>query len=188
MRRLRLASHYIESSRTHDGALRADGRIYPRGVAIDLLTHLPALDALKGDGIRFVAMPTWGRTYYAVAFTGPAGRAAQASGLLVEIERDGRSIVRRRFSPPTADYHRITTRFDTLVDGWPGDGLDGSCLDGTTAAFERIRGSRIVSGIGHCSPHYAQVRGMMLDIVRKFAPGGDLPVDISWMEPESSND
>src|SRR5262245_25022542 len=55
----------IEDSRTHDGPLRANDDRLVRGSAIYLLEQLPPLNTLQGEGLRFVAMPSFNRPHFA---------------------------------------------------------------------------------------------------------------------------
>ncbi len=169
----------VERSRTHEAPLREDGEQYVRGSAVELLAMLPPLRALHGNGLRFVAMPSFGTTDYALAASLPSG-ASHATGVLILIDKtnEGRTASNRQFRIPSAAYQRMMADLDRLTDGWPGD--DDSCVDGAPAGFERVRGARITSGIGNCDPHYARVKLLVLNAVRRFAPGPDLPTEDDW--------
>lgn len=180
-----LTAKLIEDSRTHETPLREDDEPYVRGSAVKLLAILPPLTALHGNGLRFVAMPSFGTSDYALAVSLPSG-ALYASGVLTVIDKtnEKRAASTRQFRIPSAAYQRLVTELDHLADGWPGDGVQ--CLDGAPAAFERVRGTRITSGIGNCSPHYDRIKLLVLNSVRRFAPGPDLPTEDDWhrYEPE----
>lgn len=175
----------VERSRTHEAPLREDGERYVRGSAVELLAMLPPLRALHGNGLRFVAMPSFGTSDYALAASLPSG-ASHATGVLIVIDKmnESRTASTRQFRIPSAAYQRMMANLDRLTDGWPGD--DNSCLDGAPAAFERVRGARITSGIGNCGPHYDRVKLVVLNATRRFAPGPDLPTENDWhpFEPE----
>ncbi len=169
----------IEESRTHETALLPTDDRYVRGGAIELLRKLTPLSALNGNGLRFVALPSFGTTEYGVVLSLPSG-AAQAAGVLTVTKRDGRETIQRReFVVPADAYHSLMVKIDKLTDGWPGDAND-FCLDGTPAAFERVRGTRITSGVGNCSDHYKALKTLTLTAVRRFAPGDDLPTEGDW--------
>lgn len=176
----------IERSRTHEAPIRDDGESYVRGAAAKMLAMLPPLRALHGDGLRFVAMPSFGTSDYALALSLPP-KASAADGVLIVIDKTGesRSAITRRFTASAADYRKLVIDLDRLSDEWPGD--DDQCLDGVPAAFERVRGPRITSGIGNCSPHYDKVKLLVLNAIRRLAPGPDLPTEDDWhrFEPEN---
>jgi len=178
----------VERSRTHETPLREDGEPYVRGSAVELLAMLPPLRALHGNGLRFVAMPSFGTSDYALAASLPSG-ASYATGVLIAIDKtnESRTASTRQFRIPSAAYQRMMADLDRLTDGWPGE--DDSCLDGAPAGFERVRGARITSGIGNCDPHYARVKLLVLNAIRRFAPGPDLPTEDDWhrFEPEEQS-
>lgn len=180
-----LHAKLIDNSRTQATPVRADDDPYVRGSAVKLFAKLPPLRALHGDGLRFVAMPSFGTSDYALAVSLPSA-APYASGTLIVIDKTNNSgtASTRKFRVPSAAYQRLVADLDRLTDGWPGD--DDQCLDGAPAAFERVRGARVTSGIGNCSPHYDRVKLLVLNAIRRFAPGPDLPTEDDWhrFEPE----
>ncbi|MCC2977552.1 hypothetical protein LK533_12810 [Sphingomonas sp. PL-96] len=185
LRHRELSANLVERSRTQETPLRKDGEPYVRGPAVELFAKLPPLRTLHGDGLRFVAMPSFGTSDYALAVSLPSG-APYASGVLIVIDKtnESRTASSREFRIPSPVYQRLVADLDRLTDGWPGD--DDQCLDGAPAAFERVRGARITSGIGNCSPHYDRVKLLVLNATRRFAPGPDLPTEDDWhrFEPE----
>lgn len=181
LHRYRVETRAIEVSRTHAGPLRTDGTEYARGRAIDFLRPLPSLQSMPGDGLRFVAIPSFGSIDYGVIISrGKTGRE-KVNAVLIGVGDDPSGSFERHFTIPQAEYDRFAVQFDALVDGWPGDIYDAGCLDGTITAFERKRGGKVSSGIGNCSPHYQEIRRLMRDIVSRFAPGKDVPTTDAWM-------
>ena len=170
----------IEATRTHEERLLPNGDRYVQGEAIDLLGKLPALNGFHGDGLRFVAMPSFNRSHFAVAVFMPRPAADQAQGVLLRFDwqNNGAPLGQRQFHMPAAAYRSLVTKMDKLTDGWPGN--PGLCLDGTPTAFERVRGKRVTSGIGNCDEHYEQVGLLMWNYLRRFAPGDDLPTRGDW--------
>jgi hypothetical protein len=185
LRHRQISAMLVERSRTHEAPIREDGEPHVRGAAVELLARLPPLRALHGDGLRFVAMPSFGTSDYALALSLPP-KATAADGVLLVIDKtsESRPVAARRFTAPAADYRKLVIDLDRLADGWPGD-VD-LCGDGAPAAFERVRGARITSGIGNCSPHYDKVKLLVLTAIRRLAPGPDLPTEDDWhrFEPE----
>lgn len=174
----------IEATRTHEGPLQSMGDRWVRGSAIHLLGKLPPLRQLHGDGIRFVAMPSFNRSHFAVAISLPKSAADEAQGVLMRFdqENDYAPFGERQFRIPSSVYRSLVARTDKLTDGW--QGYSDYCLDGTPIAFERIRGPRITSGIGNCHQHYEQLGSLMWSHLRKFAPGDDLPDSGDWHESD----
>lgn len=178
--RRQFSADLTEKSRTHETSLLPNGDPYVRGNAIRLLTKLPPLNSLHGNGLRFVAMPSFGTTDYGISIFLEQPDASHATGVLITVnKRESKSSTsQRQFDIPVSAYRSFVTRLDKLTDDWPGD--ENSCLDGSPAAFERVRGNRITSGIGNCSKHYDQLRFSVLDVVRRYAPGDDLPTEDDW--------
>ncbi len=170
----------VEDTRTHAEPIEEKTDSYRRQHAVRLLEKLPALSHLDGDGMRFVAMPSFGTSEYALAVS-HSPKASVANGILIVTDKSAeRKADRvRRFQMPLRDYQAFVGRLDRLTDDWPGD-MDDPCVDGSPTAFERIRIRRVTSGIGNCAPHYAELRLMVLREVRRFAPGPDLPTEDDW--------
>lgn len=174
-----IRSAQIEDTRTHEGPLQANSDRLVRGSAVYLLGQMQPLSSLHGDGFRFAAMPSFNRTHFAVVVLMPRSDAAEAEGVLAQFDSQYRYalISKRPFRMPASAYRSLVARIDKLSDGWPGD--SGFWLDGTAAAFERVRGQRVTSGIGN-NPHYEQMANLVWTYVRQFAPGDDLPRKGDW--------
>jgi hypothetical protein len=172
----------VEDSRTHDGPVRADDDIIRRSAAY-LFSQLPTLSALHGDGLRFVAMPSFNQAHFAVAIYMPSPQAKDAEGVLLRFDQQNNyaPLGQRLFRMPAAAFRSLAVRMDKLTDGWPGS--SDECLDGTPAAFERVRGRRVTSGVGGCGQHYEDVARLNWNYLKRFAPGPDLPTRGDW-EPE----
>ena len=128
----------IEETRTHQGPLLPNDERYVRGEAVDLLGRLPASEGLHGDGLRFVAMPSFNRSHFAVAVSMPEPSAREAEGVLMRFDwqNSGALLSQRQFHLPATAYRSLVTKIDRLTDGWPGD--PGFCVDGSPTAFERF--------------------------------------------------
>ncbi|MEH3106499.1 MAG: hypothetical protein PGN09_04200 [Sphingomonas fennica] len=175
----------MEESRTHEASLQQSGNAFIREFVVKFLVKLPPIQDLHGDGLRFIAMPSFGTSEYALAVS-LRSKASGAAGTLVVLDKtnDVPRYSHRRFSMPTATYRALVADIDRLTDSWPGDADD--CWDGSPVAFERVRGTRVTSGLGNCSPHYGQLKLRVLNVVRRSAPGPDLPTENDWhrFEPE----
>jgi hypothetical protein len=170
----------IEYSRTHEGPLRADDNGMVHRSATYLLGQLPPLVALHGDGLRFVAMPSFNKAHFAIAISLPKPNASEAGGIVARFDQYNRyaPLGQRRFRLPASAYRSLTAKLDALTDGWPGKA--NWCADGTPTAFERVRGTRVTSGIGNCELHYEHVEQLMWNYMQRFAPGDDLPTGGGW--------
>jgi len=171
---------WMEETRTHAGPMRAaQHEIFGPDVR-DSLSLLPPLRALHGDGLRFLVSPSFGEANYSIALW-LAPEAQVAEGLLVVATVRGTGEAAggaRRFSMPRTDDLAMMERFDRKTDHWGGTG--DHVLDGTSTGFERVRGERVTSGFNN-GPHEAELRAIVLDALRRFAPRSDLPTDESWM-------
>jgi hypothetical protein len=179
-----IRSAQIEDSRTHEGPLRAADDDIVRAGATYLFAQLPPLAALHGDGLRFLAMPSFNRSHFAVVIYLPKPDAKEAEGVLSRFDSQNNyaPLGKRRFRLPVSTYRSLATKMDKLTDDWPGD--SGFCLDGTPTAFERVRGRRVTSGIGNCDQHYEQVGSLMWNYLQQFAPGEDVPSRGDWEPAE----
>jgi hypothetical protein len=179
----RMRIEQLEQSRTHETRLLPSD--FDRESALSVLSEMKSLSELSPDGLRFVAIPSSTVSYYGVVLTLESTQATEAAGVLSIFYTGGSGatdIEERKFSMPTNEYRALTAKIDRLTDAWPGES-GFACIDGTTTAFERVRGKRITSGTGSCGRHYGALRSIMLEEVRKFAPGGDLPAQDDWRRP-----
>jgi len=140
---------------------------------------LPPLVALSGDGIRATIQPSFGLAHYRVAMWQPAGAGPAQGVLIIEHRGDERGVDRRPFALPRATYADVLAKIDHWAANWPGSGGD-YCCDGTAIGFERVSGPRVLSGSGNCSDHYDALKRLLLQIVRRYAAGKDLPTEDDW--------
>lgn len=145
-----------------------------------LLAKLPPLKSLSRDSYRFVAMPSFGQRWFAVSLSNQRGLV---SGVLVIAERNedgeiGTKVVRRPFAMPPSAYAAMMGKVDRLSDGWSGE--TELWEDGTSVAFERLRGSDISSGEGNSPTLYGQlamlIRNGLSPYVDEVAQ-----LDAAWM-------
>jgi hypothetical protein len=171
------SARMAEQSRTHEGPLAPNGDPHVRGRLIELLATLPSIEHLGTDGLRFVAMPSFGTTEYAVALFRRGG-AEHATGVLVTLSKAEEVASERRFTVPANAYAGLTNEIRWLTEDYQGSSV--ACLDGAPVAFELVRDERITSGAGNCSDHHRHLSLLVLDTVRRFAPGDDLPTEYDW--------
>jgi hypothetical protein len=174
-----------EVSRTHEGPFQATRDDMVGTGAAYLFGQLPALEALHGDGVRFVAMPSFNRSHFAVSIDMPTPNSAEAEGVIWRFDSHNNyaPLGHRQFHMPAPAYRSLAKKIDTLTDGWTGKA--DMCLDGTPIAFERARGPRITSGIGNCELHYEQIGQLVWNYLRRFASAEDLPTTGDW-EPKAN--
>ena len=168
-------------SKTQEGPVKPDARL-PNDDMLDYLRRLPPITGLHGNGFRFVVTPSFSQSDYAFTLSFTQG-AKRAEGVLYIFgTRTPDAVTQRRaFTVPAWNYRRYAEVMDQLTDGWPG--ADEGCADGAPVAFERLRGERVTSGRGNCSPHYDRVKRLNLALIRRFAPGPDLPTEHDWYRP-----
>jgi hypothetical protein len=170
-----------EWSKTQEGPLKRDTRL-PNDDLLDYLRQLLPIASLHGDGFHFVVTPSFSQSDYAFTLSLRQGAKSAKGSLYVLGSRTPEAVVQpRAFTVPAWDYRRYADVMDRLTDGWPG--ADEGCTDGAPVAFERIRGERVTSGRGNCSPHYGRIKRLNLALIRRFAPGPDLPTERDWYRP-----
>jgi len=176
----------MHETQTQEGPLA--GRDILERSAMGPMNLLMPRTALRGEGVRFVAMPQLSPTWYAVELAG-AGQGPVPVTVIV-IHRnphdDGFVPVTMPFAVSRETYAKLTAALDRLTDGYAGHAWD-MCLDGTVVAFERVRGSRITSGIGniYCGgTHYGEISALFLPVVCDHAGLENPPKDIGWYPPE----
>ncbi|TWB52241.1 hypothetical protein FBZ92_119104 [Nitrospirillum viridazoti] len=145
-----------------------------------MLDTLPPLKHLNKDGLRFVAMPSFGVSDYAVALWLPAPDASEAQGLFAAVEKSDTAGVHmgREFTIPATEYRTLMSNLDRLIQ--TGNRDNDLCLDGTGAAFDRFKDGTVISSLGNCSPMFEELKLVVLKAVRRFAPGDDLPTEDDW--------
>lgn len=168
-----------EGNRTYDGPLSDNLKSQHAGGVVDFLDVLPSLDSMGPNALRFVAIPSFGTSEYAFAAYLPGDADNALAVLIVRSKMYPNRKHERHFTMPAHDYGGLVVDIDNLTDDWVSTDSD-LCLDGTPVAFERIRGERITSGDGNCSNHYRHLSLIVLEALRRFAPGDDLPTESDW--------
>ncbi len=167
-----------KASRTQQGPLPVDHStpyVSPR----ERIKVLPKLDQLGGDGFRFVAEAFKSQRIYALAVSKPEG-VASAQGVLVVLDREKARGQSYQFEISSGEYDRLMKRLDRTIDWWIGEGIN--CLDGTSVAFERVRGTRVVSGEGNagCSEHYGDISAIAFELAKPARSLANPPLDFRW--------
>lgn len=175
----RMDAMTMAESRTHDGPVSADKH---RLGAFETLKPLPSLASLEGNGFRFAAMPGLGWYWYALSL---GGKGDEVQGTLIVTQRaskdnqDFAPPTIKRFTMPRAAYARFMAGVDTLTHTYDGD--KGMCIDGIGVAFERVRGTQVISGEGNggCSDYYRAIQTAVLPVVQQAA-GADWRISSDW--------
>ena len=149
---------------------------------------LPAAASLGPDGLRFVARPELDRRSYAVALRNVPGRSAAEGVLIVREELPERkpTISSYKLRLPAEDYGRLVRGIDRRLDGFAGLTEGGLGTDGTSLAFQRVRGARISEGGANMEEPYRSLGEDVLLALRPAHP--DLPLPPSgrdWYRPDN---
>jgi hypothetical protein len=185
MRSRQIADAQRENTRTHAGPLTAQHNDIVREGSLKLLDELPALNTLGGDAARFVAMPSFGKRWFAIAVRADGN---SARGVLITMEHSGTDNVgtpsTQAFRIPISAYKAVTTQTDRIAHGWAGE--TGFWTDGTAFGFELVRGSSVISGIGNSPTHYGQIASAVRNGLAPYVPA-IARLDSEWIDYESSS-
>ena len=147
-----------------------------------LLGELPPLKSLGEDAARFVAMPSFGKHWFALAVRSDGN---SARGVLVTVPHSGTdefgAPTAQAFVMPVSAYKALIAQTHRLADGWPGE--DGLTMDGTWFAFELVHGSSVTSGIGN-SANYGQISSAVRNGIAPYIPA-IARLDGDWMDREA---
>lgn len=173
----------IAASRTTAGPLVANGDPYVRGGLLNLFGRLPPLAEVGPNGLRFVAMPSFGYAEYGLILTQDSQRSPMQGTLYIfgrSIEGEAASSVNKvDFQVDAANARSFLEQFDAKIDGYAGDS-EYMCLDGSPMGFERVNNGRVWSGEGNCEPHYDELRSIVLELVRRHVSSSMLPTEVDW--------
>ena len=146
------------------------GLVHSGKTQLLLLDQLPPLSTLSPDGLRFVAMPSFGDTYFSISLH----RTLRAGEGVVKMVR-GNSIGGEPLSVQTVpitltftEYSKLTSDLDTLSTSWNGD--SNQWLDGTEVVIERVINGKVSSGFGNSPNYYGKVGAVVFDAIRPSTP------------------
>ncbi|HTN15118.1 MAG TPA: hypothetical protein VL094_09955 [Sphingomonadaceae bacterium] len=165
------------SNSTRSGPLRIDNGSPVLVSAHELLSQTPVLRQMSDDSLRFAAMPSFGRRWFAVALSSDG---KNVRGWVVILDRETGTKSKKKFSMEQSAYARMMIKFDDQADGYWGEARGWT--DGTSLAFERNRGGRIVSGVGNSPCHYAVITNVMARGLSRH-----LPSIAELIEPEAES-
>ncbi|WP_375287500.1 hypothetical protein [Sphingomonas sp.] len=169
---MRVQQHRTEQARMALTAYRS-GSIQDRRW-LPYLEALPPGRILAPDGLRFIASAELQRNVYALALTLQPGWPT-ANGILIVDESWPQPKPRARYTcqMPAAGYRALTAALDKQLDGFAGS--PDFVTDGTSYAFERIRGDRVTSGSGNAITAYHQAGDLILRYTRAACSFTRLP-------------
>lgn len=186
------AAEQREASRTHMGPLRrsADTTSFGPNWAV-YFSPLPSINDLHGNGLRFVALPSLDHIAYAFSLS-LSDSASEAEGQLhvsvlsspyfMEGPDDVRpveSVQRINFTASREAGQALFDRIDALTRTYSGEGgID--CLDGTSVAYERLRGTDIWSDSGRCEAAYFRLASIVQSFVREHVQSPLVPTGEAW--------
>lgn len=164
---------------TQDGPIVDNGDPHVRGGLLRLISLLPQDENFRDCGLRFVAMPSFGDTDYAVSIGLPPGGKFAAGTLVTVPSGKEAPIMARNFRIPEKDFHRLMTSINRELDANDGYGLVGT--DGTPVAIETYGKNGIRSAAGNVyNERYDTISRLVLNSIREWAPGDDLPYEDDW--------
>ena len=176
----RLHERLLDESRTHERALAVTSNDLLEEDGAKLIVRLPPLVTLGEGGLRFAAMPSFSKRWYAVAIS-KRQTFGHVQLLVFDDQANGAASgpVERDFDLSAEHYAKLTAAIGELLENWPGE--NQTCVDGTPIAIEQNWRGRVLSGVGNasCSEHYGRVSSLIFDVVRGTLPRDSL-VPPSW--------
>lgn len=155
-----------QGSSTRSGPLPKDDDTNPVFAnAHDLMSPLPSLSKLSADSLRFAAMPSFGRRWFAVALS-RSGKDVRGIAVILDRETGAKTVTRLTISAP--DFAKMVSQFDNQIDGYRGEARWWA--DGTSLAFERKRGKRVRSGVGNSPCHYSVITNSLAHNLSVYLP------------------
>jgi hypothetical protein len=155
----------MHSNSTRNGPLAKSTDNSVLAEANQLLAGVPKLRDLSNDSLRFAAMPSFGKKWFAVALSNN-GKKVEGSAVIWDRETKTKATV--QFLIPLSEYLRMTGVFDKQVNGYWGEARGWT--DGTSLAFERRSRDRTVSGVGNSPCHYAVVTNALARNLSGYVP------------------
>ena len=178
-----------ERTRTHQGPIIADTN--PDRYRPDEFDVVSTLPALRGDGLRFVAMPSLRGRWYAISVS-TISNADRATGMIRVFSRSDnergdmalRDTINFWMRPQAVE--QLVADAASLTNNWGGERTP--CFDGTGVAFELSRSGSITSGMGNsaCSEHYGQLSQIVLQRFETLIPIEERPTDVNWRKGDRS--
>lgn len=165
----RAAAEFVERIKVHDGARAADA-------SPDALDRaLPLLD--PAEGLRFFARPTFSLDDYAVAIRLGANGA---EGTLLVFDRGVKAVSSRAFTLSAQDYRALAASIDGILA--EDETVPRYCTDGVSYVIERRAAGRARWGTNafSCPLRYARVAAALHGLLKRDAPGPDLPTQDNW--------
>ncbi len=141
--------------------------IYADDTEIALLGKLPPSSSLDPDGLRLVAMPSFGDTNFAI-WLRRTSQGGEGVMLMAPSLGDSGSVETIPLKLSTAAYNELTVRLDALASSWNGESR--SWGDGTSIVFERVRNKSVTSGSGNSPRFYGEVGALIFEAIRQTTP------------------
>lgn len=132
-----------------------------------VLSVLPPPSSLKPDGLRFVAMPSFGDTYFALSLR-KASTGGEGEMFMFALKNGDDEPKRLRIHLSAERFSVLLAELDAASASW--DGEASWWTDGTGVVFERIRGSEVSSGIGNSPNFYGKIGKIIFDAIQPSTP------------------
>jgi len=156
-----------DETRMHSGSIinRLTGEFY--GEAKAILNVLPPPSTLVPEGLRFVAMPSFGDTYFALSLRRtPTGGDGEMFMISLQGQDDEPKPVQIHLS--VESFTKLLADLDTISASWQGEA--SWWTDGTGVVFERVRGTEITSGMGNSPNFYGKVGEIIFNALQPSTP------------------
>jgi len=142
-------------------------RIYASETEIRLLGKLPPPSSLAPDGLRLVAMPSFGDTNFAI-WLHRTPQGGEGAMLMAPSRDENGSVETIPLKLSAAAYDALAKRLDALSAAWKGESLFWT--DGTGIVFERVRNDSVTSGLGNSPRFYGEVGALIYNALRQTTP------------------
>lgn len=156
-----------DETRMHSGSAikRLTGEF--DGEAKAVLNVLPPPSTLVPEGLRFVAIPSFGDTSFALSLRRtPAGGDGEMYMIPLQDQDDEPKPVQIHLS--MEKFTKLLADLDAISASWHGE--VGWWTDGTDVVFERVRGTEITSGMGNSPNFYGKVGEIIFNALQPSTP------------------
>lgn len=184
----------IGTNLRHEWKMRQQSLDQPRPLALDeeyeeasryLLAQLPAVSAIRPDGVRMLITPSLTGRSYALALTRLNDRAdARGTLIITTALRAPAEQQRIDFAIPAMEYAQTMNAFDREVAEFKG--TPALLLDGVGVAFERVRGDSVVSGNGN-DAYRNRLAALLYQLLRRHVTAPPLPETADWQLSRTSD-
>lgn len=165
-----LTTEWVEHEAIRDGTRIHEGPasdrlrgVYYGDMELALLNQLPSLSDLGQDGLRIIATPSFGDTFFAISLRHtPAG--ADGKIVMTPVNSEAGLAQSVKFKITSAAYLKLTSELDRLSSNWTGEA--SGWTDGTGIVYERIKSGNVTSGFGNSPNFYGKIGAAVFEAIR----------------------